>query len=93
MPKPKKIYVLRPDGGVPVVFMGHPTIKGVWLRTDASVLVADCSYCNAKPGQPCSKDGIAHGYTHWVRRRAARGKTDTTESVLAVVLDRRQVNL
>lgn len=55
------------------VFVPHPTVKGAWLRTDASVLVVACGYCGAKKGQLCrgkTPGGVTSG-THADRRYGA----------------------
>lgn len=88
MPRARKVYVLRPDGGVPVVFIAHPHILGVWIRTDASVLLADCEACQAVKGEPCKAKGLHRGATHYLRRDDARrtGKVDSLESIAAIVV-------
>lgn len=55
------------------VFVPHPEVRGAWLRTDSSILLAACGYCGAKKGQPCrgkTPSGITAG-THSDRRMAA----------------------
>lgn len=92
MPRARKTYVLRPDAGVATVFIAHPLHPGLWIRTDASVVVVACPVCNVAVGEPCrgtyreSRD--YHGWTHYKRRHAARGKTNNLETIAAIVFDR-----
>ena len=61
------LYVV---GGV--VFMPHPTVHGAWIKTDSSVVLADCNYCGAKKGQLCrGSGGPRRAGTHSARRMVA----------------------
>lgn len=68
-------YVVSAPGG-PFAFVPHPVARGLWVRTHPCVLVVDCEHCKAKVGELClgSTGNISHGFTHWKRRRDARGK-------------------
>ncbi len=57
-----------------VAFVRHPLVRGAWLRTDAAVFVAGCSYCGAKRGELCrgaTPSGRTSG-THSARRYSAK---------------------
>lgn len=47
------------------VFIKHPLVRGVWLRTHVCVLTVRCPWCKRPPGEPCygpmgSPVGSAH---------------------------------
>lgn len=56
------------------IFVGVPDARGRYLRTDKSVVFAECEQCRAAIGEPC-RSGAGDGYngtTHVVRRTAAQ---------------------
>ena len=75
-----KIYVIGKD-----VFVPHPLLTGLWIRTDLSVAKVACPYpgCGSAVGVPCKSTSARHdgkdpphygGSTHYYRRNAAKGK-------------------
>jgi len=70
---------VRPVICPPFVFIPHPKDRGVWMRTDISVVIVACSLCRAEIGEPCngSSDknrvvGVTVG-THISRQRISKG--------------------
>jgi hypothetical protein len=57
-----------------VAFVQNPIAHGYWIRTDRSVLVAPCSACEAKVGDPCLGRSGPTSTTHFVRRDEAKNK-------------------
>lgn len=55
-----------------VAFVPHPVMRGMWMRTDLAVLLADCERCKSRAGIPCrSHTGSYTSTTHYLRRQAA----------------------
>lgn len=81
MPRPSnKVFVIGKD-----VFVPHPLLAGLWIRTDLSVAKVACSYpgCGSPVGVPCRSTSARHehddpphytGSTHYYRRKDAKGK-------------------
>lgn len=66
-PRNKNLYAV---GGV--VFLPHPEYRGAWIKTDSSVVLADCNYCGAPKGQLCrGAGGPKVAGTHSARRMSA----------------------
>jgi hypothetical protein len=66
------------------LFVSFPTLRGLWMKTDACVQFVPCSTCRARKGEPCSgKQGRWHTATHVQRRKAyttlLRAKTSKNE--------------
>jgi hypothetical protein len=53
------------------IFVAVPGQRGRYLRTDRSVILAACSRCGSKVGEPCTGPHGYGGSTHVVRRAAA----------------------
>jgi hypothetical protein len=61
-----------------VAFVPHPVQRGMWMRTDLAVLLADCERCKSRAGIPCrSHTGSYISSTHWVRRNVAAEQQKT----------------
>lgn len=55
------------------IFVAVPNERGRYVRTDASVVQAECSNCGAAIGEPCkNRHGNYLGGTHYQRRVGAR---------------------
>lgn len=54
------------------IFVGVPDARGRHLRTDKSVVFAECEQCKAAIGEPCRSGYGYGGTTHVVRRTAAQ---------------------
>jgi hypothetical protein len=79
-----KAFVIGRD-----VFVPHPLLAGLWIRTDLSVVKVACSYpeCESPIGVPCRNTSsramrrsaalgeiVYSSVTHWHRRADAKGK-------------------
>lgn len=87
-PRAKYAYVVSAPGG-PFVFLEHPSIRGLWIRTHASVAVVECAYCRADVLEPCrDRNGEHKSATHWVRRRDGRYAFSSVSSKVITILKR-----
>lgn len=59
-----------------VAFVPHPIYRGLWIRTDTSVVKVACTMCKSPKNVPCSstrnEDTTFNSATHYVRRGDAR---------------------
>lgn len=54
-----------------VVFVKHPHLRGLYLKTHPCVMFVSCPQCKAKAGEPCTNaKGIPKSETHYMRRNA-----------------------
>lgn len=73
---PRIALVAYEDRNPYFIFVAVPNERGRYIRTDASVAVAECPVCGAQIGEPCLSHRFGHprakycGTTHFARRVA-----------------------
>lgn len=88
-----KIYVFGREAFVP-----HPAAMGLWIKTDLSVVKVACPYpgCGSAIGVPCRATSARVrpddppsyvGYTHWWRRKEARGKGRDWKNLKMIIVE------
>lgn len=67
------VYAIWRDRGSDLIFVAHPSLKGLYLRTHPCVVHVVCSACKAGVGVPCQgRNGEWKSATHAARRESFR---------------------
>ena len=75
MPEIKVSFTAFDDRVGRFIFVAVPGERGRYLRTDKSVALVACPFCQAIAGEPCKHPQRGYGGgTHFDRRNAARHK-------------------
>lgn len=76
----RTVYAIWRDRGSDYVFVAHPHLRGLYLRTHPCVLEVVCPSCSSVEGYPClGVDREPKSCTHHTRRKKFAALTKARE--------------